>query len=499
MSRREENGVGQQQEGNGNDTLPLSSLTSLRNEDGTSSRGQRESNNNNNGNIFNHSNFPLPSTSSNLDSRGGRSKNSNVNSNININNTQQTKTQKHHRHNITSKFRNNPSYLASSSSSSSATTSSFSLSALTDGSVAYRNRGGGGGYKAISSSASDIVFQSKTSTQKAMRELAQRRYEAKQRRKAMFLITALLVVGASIHYVTNANYNLGVVLQNKDGVMSHVIGNSQSDEDGGAEAGAGAGAGASSGEKSDQSSESDGNGNGQQQLGEEGGEAGMDGEEEPPQEEIIPEGKEFLQPYRYFADLTTPIRKSDSNFFFHIPRSGGQTIKDIVGKCLHQTLASEVGVREGHGQDESLQLVKFNGANYVNVDTTSIQGLNRAATMGLAASGLSDMIASSYFAEVGMLFDLHHKGRAFILMRDPMVRAVSMYYYKTQGETPMIDPSVSLEDYAQGQGIENSKSYISPKNFIMYIEWFKIEIIYIIVSRFHFVKYHRLGNSISNW
>jgi len=341
------------------------------------------------------------------------------------------------------------------------------LTALTDGPVAYRNRGG---YKAIKSSAADIVFQSKNSTQRAMRELAQRRYEAKQRKKALFLIISLLIIASTIHYVTNSNYNLGLVLQSKStaGVISKFILNDQGSDNSGdgaqgiemnqQEAGDEISV-TSMGDNPGQNSEI--NNKDQQiqgnQLGEEDLQDNIDGENElPPQEEIIEEGKEFLQPYRYFADLTTPRRQSDSNFFFHIPRSGGQTIKDIVGKCLHQTLASEVGVREGHGQDETLQHVDFNGAKYVNVDTTSIEGLNRAATMGLASSGFSDMITSSYFAEVGMLFDLHHKGRAFVLLRDPMVRAVSMYYYKTQGEVPMIDPSVSLEDYAQGQGIENN-------------------------------------------
>ena len=139
------------------------------------------------------------------------------------------------------------------------------------------------------------------------------------------------------------------------------------------------------------------------------------------------------------------------------PSSSYSIIKDIVGKCLKQTLASEVGVRDGHAQDEILQVLDFNGAKYVNVDTTSIEGLHRAAAMGLASSGYSDVIASSYFAEVGMLFDLHHKGRPFVLLRDPIARAVSMYYYKTQGDVPSIDPSVTIEDYAQGNGIENSK------------------------------------------
>ena len=78
----------------------------------------------------------------------------------------------------------------------------------------------------------------------------------------------------------------------------------------------------------------------------------------------------------------------------------------------------------------------------------------------MAVSGLADLITSSYFGEVGMLFDVAHKGRAFTIMRDPLERAVSHYWYVTRGEFAYIDPSVSLEDYAQGNGIENSKSMI---------------------------------------
>jgi len=291
-----------------------------------------------------------------------------------------------------------------------------------------------------------IVFRSADSTQRAMNELTQRRYEAMQRKRACILFSCLLVLASSIYYVANVNYNIGINMY-QHGEINNGDGTINNDIDGSA--------------TNSLSSFNDGGivSNGGQQ-GQEGG-GMLDGEsggmvEAPPQEEMIEEGKEFLKPYRYFADLKTPSRSSDNNFFFHIPRSGGQTVKDIIGKCLGKTLASEVGVRDGHGEDQTLQVVDVNGANYVNVDTTSVDGLHRAAALGLAPSGLSDVITSSYFAEVGMLYDLYHKGRAFVLLRDPMVRAVSMYYYKTQGDVVMIDPSVTLEDYAQGNGIENN-------------------------------------------
>jgi hypothetical protein len=279
------------------------------------------------------------------------------------------------------------------------------------------------------------VFRNSESTQKALRDLEQRRYKERERKRFGMLFMTLLTVAWSVYYIAIAENSTVFEDSRPESLSITVSGNGTetfSSELQPGEAAVGDGA------------------------IEEGGNEDFE-EEDRPEEEIIEEGKEFLLPYQYFADLTTQFRPSDLNFFFHIPRSGGQTIKDIAGKCLGKTLASEVGVREGHGQDPTLQVIEYNEAKYVNVDTTNIEGLIRAAELGLASSNLADMITSSYFAEVNMLFDLHHKGRAFTIMRDPLERATSMYYYRTQGETPEIDPSISLEDYAQGNGIENSE------------------------------------------
>ena len=93
---------------------------------------------------------------------------------------------------------------------------------------------------------------------------------------------------------------------------------------------------------------------------------------------------------------------------------------------------------------------------YVNVDTTSVDGLSRAASLGLAESRLASLVTSSYLKEAGTLFDLRHQGRAFILLRNPVERAVSMYYHRIRGEAADLDPDLSIEDFAQGNGIENN-------------------------------------------
>jgi hypothetical protein len=242
--------------------------------------------------------------------------------------------------------------------------------------------------------ASDLIFRSTNSTRMAVREVAQRRYDATQRKKATSLGCVLVIMACIIYYVSDSQYDIGLTLQQKNSFQN-------SDFDGNS----------TSPLILNQSSSIAMLGKKDQSRGEK---SGINGEP-PPEEEIIEPGKEFLSPYRYFADVLNSPRSSDSNYFFHIPRSGGQTIKEIAGKCLNKVLASEVGVRDGHGQDETLQTIEYNGGNYVNVDTTSIDGLHRAAALGLVSSSLSDLITSSYFGEAGMLFDLHHKGRAFVL------------------------------------------------------------------------------------
>jgi len=274
------------------------------------------------------------------------------------------------------------------------------------------------------SSRAGLNFRSADSTQKALNELTHKRHEAMEKRRASLLLIVLIMFALGVHYVTNTGVIGDERINLQDGEFKNT------------------------GNVEIKAVESSGT------TETEGKDAATTPAPDEPIDEIIPEGKEFLQPIRYFASLSTPQRPNDANFFFHIPRSGGQTIKEIVGRCLGKTLASEVGVRDGHGQDPTLQTVEINDAKYVNVDTTSVDGLHRAATLGLAESSLSDMIASSYFHTASMLFDLEHKGRAFTLLRNPIARVVSTYYERTQGENADID--VSLEDYAQGNGIENN-------------------------------------------
>mmetsp|Transcript_29325 Transcript_29325/g.56105 ORF Transcript_29325/g.56105 Transcript_29325/m.56105 type:complete len:309 (-) Transcript_29325:374-1300(-) len=102
-----------------------------------------------------------------------------------------------------------------------------------------------------------------------------------------------------------------------------------------------------------------------------------------------------------------------------------------------------------------LQVIEINESKYVNVDTTTVQGIQRAVDLGLATSSYADLVVSSYLHQSASLFDLHHQARAFLLLRNPIERATSMYYHRVH-ELGDLDPEISIEDFAQGNGIENN-------------------------------------------
>ena len=97
-----------------------------------------------------------------------------------------------------------------------------------------------------------------------------------------------------------------------------------------------------------------------------------------------------LSPLRHFSDVTDPHRAdTDTAFFFHVPRSGGSTVKTILGKCLRLVQANKVGGRGGHDTDARLAVLEVRESRFVNVDTTTVAGILRAAGLGLTASGLA--------------------------------------------------------------------------------------------------------------
>lgn len=157
-----------------------------------------------------------------------------------------------------------------------------------------------------------------------------------------------------------------------------------------------------------------------------------------------------------FAELTEPLKVSDRPLFWHIPRSGGSTVKKITATCLYLTQASDEGKNGGRIEDEELMVVEHvEGGRFVNVDTTNEMGLQRAIEKNLTSLPGLHIIVTPFIIQSGALFNRKHKGRFFTLLRHPIDRAVSMYYYLKVNNAPGFE-EMSLEEYARSDKVENN-------------------------------------------
>jgi hypothetical protein len=169
------------------------------------------------------------------------------------------------------------------------------------------------------------------------------------------------------------------------------------------------------------------------------------------------------QPYELsFADvIDTKIRDTDTPVFFHVPRSAGITLQDVLSHCWNLVEASQVGTTHGHDKELELKVWRHeDGGRYVNVDTTTLEGIKRAKRLKLSQSGLADVIYSTYLYQISDLFASKYRARVFTLIRNPISRAVSMYFYLQEavarGEKPSELFYKTIEEYAQSPHMENN-------------------------------------------
>mmetsp|Transcript_7837 Transcript_7837/g.11970 ORF Transcript_7837/g.11970 Transcript_7837/m.11970 type:complete len:643 (-) Transcript_7837:175-2103(-) len=174
-----------------------------------------------------------------------------------------------------------------------------------------------------------------------------------------------------------------------------------------------------------------------------------------------------LETLNLFKDAWDPWEKTDTAVFWHIPKAGGSTIKDTIGGCHRKIWASEFGVTDGHDKDTEIAVVYPAGGEagldrspFVNVDTTTVAGIERAKQMGFADSGLADAVVTPFIYEANELFTETAKGRLFTVFRHPIDRAVSMFYYlQVATWEPTYKPELkewTIEQYAKSDIVENN-------------------------------------------
>ena len=140
-----------------------------------------------------------------------------------------------------------------------------------------------------------------------------------------------------------------------------------------------------------------------------------------------------------------------------VPKAGGTTVIRYYATCRH--LVEARGGKADSSQDVTIT-ENTSGNKFVNVDTSSPDGLRRAREMGLAQSGLADIVIAQNLHETADLYTPEYRGRFFALFRHPIDRAVSLFYYRQIAHwEPTYNPSlkqISLEDYANSHGGEKN-------------------------------------------
>ena len=124
-------------------------------------------------------------------------------------------------------------------------------------------------------------------------------------------------------------------------------------------------------------------------------------------------------------------RSTTTPLFWHVPKASGTTIKDLYSKCYHLVEANHIGGVFPHSRNDSLAVFEpWPGRKYVNVDMASPEDIARAKAFGFADSQIADLVfTSSAFYPSLDLFSPSHKAAMFTVLRHPVERAISKFYY----------------------------------------------------------------------
>ena len=138
-------------------------------------------------------------------------------------------------------------------------------------------------------------------------------------------------------------------------------------------------------------------------------------------------GSDFKAAYANFGDLWEPFdNRKDTPFFFMIPKSGTSTFQDYLGLCTQLPIASHLG---GEHENDKLEVITKGDRQYLNINPESRAGLYHAQKVKLAESAKAGVLISQYVHQVASMFNTHNQARWFTLMRNPLERTSSEFYY----------------------------------------------------------------------
>jgi hypothetical protein len=166
---------------------------------------------------------------------------------------------------------------------------------------------------------------------------------------------------------------------------------------------------------------------------------------------VVPDAPEIIIPpvYNYLTSTNQSNPLNTVPVMAYLPRSGGNTIAQILGQCEGMILG---GVWTG-GKTESLKVVHEQGVKQVNADLSTKDGRETARNQGLKDIH-NLLILTQNLVDSSQLFAHSDQAELWIWARHPVERQISLYYYRKslQPGHPHYDSNIflyGLSDWAQ--------------------------------------------------
>ena len=134
-----------------------------------------------------------------------------------------------------------------------------------------------------------------------------------------------------------------------------------------------------------------------------------------------------------FQNVNDPVGRVDTAVFWHIPRSAGESMKEILSSCMGFVIVKEKKFDDEDSMNDSLDIIRNDGGNgggVLNVDTTTPDGIKRAKDQQIIQSHLVDVVFTPLPREASILFDNLHRARLFTFLREPTERIISIHYHR---------------------------------------------------------------------
>jgi len=131
------------------------------------------------------------------------------------------------------------------------------------------------------------------------------------------------------------------------------------------------------------------------------------------------------EPLDFMLGGGAPTRGARNVVFWFVPKSGAKQLGFFFFECLGLVEASNIGSDD---VEEELY-VKQDASHtfYVNVDTTTQEGITRAKNLDLVPLQIANVIGTPLIYDIVQLFSPSHRGRFCTLLRNPIDRSLALY------------------------------------------------------------------------